>query len=578
MNEILQNINSEFFPTPQSLLEKIEIDFADMWESLPQELTMLEPSAGKGDIAEWFKKRSSENNYWRCNKKSLYFMHADIDCIEIESELRAILKSKSYHLVHDNFLTFNSVKRYDLIFMNPPFSNGDRHLLKAISLQERYGGMVVCILNAETIRNPYSNVRKILEQNLDKYGAKIKFYDSAFTAYDAERKTGTEIAVVAIRIPMPDDLSQSFIFERLDRAKTEEVLDWQDETESKEIVPEGLDFLDSYIRDFNTEMKAGLALLKEYNAYASIRKMRFGYADSEYDHEPIVLKVKGDDSGRNSLNYYVEAVRLRYWKALFINPKFVGKLTDKMQTELHAFVTEMKHYDFTMHNILDLMTQMRDNTLKGIEDSLMYLFDTFSSKYYYLDECSTNIHYYNGWKTNKAHKVNKKVIIPMYGVWSSWRYNGNNQWSLHSYEAISKLRDLAKALDYIADPVYGNIDTHQDLENQIERSFKMDITANIETKYFILTFYKKGTCHITFRDEELLEKFNLYVGKQKNWLPPCYGKKAYKDLDAEERAVADSFSGGEKGYNKIYENQEKYLVDGTQMLLLAEGKHDGTEE
>ena len=99
--------------------------------------------------------------------------------------------------------------------------------------------------------------------------------------------------------------------------------------------------------------------------------------------------------------------------------------------------------------------------------------------------------------------------------------------------------------------------------------------ANIVTKYFILTFYKKGTCHIVFRDEELLEKFNLYIGKQKAWLPPSYGRKAYKDLDEEERAVADSFSGGEEGYNKIYNNQATFLVERQEMLLLTGVQYDG---
>ena len=172
--------------------------------------------------------------------------------------------------------------------------------------------------------------------------------------------------------------------------------------------------------------------------------------------------------------------------------------------------------------------------------------------------------------------IQEKTIIShnelfLRGVWSNWKYSGKDHWSLSQYEAISTLRDLAKALDYIADPVYSNIDTHHNLENQIKINFDMGNASNIETKYFILTFYKKGTCHIVFKDDELLEKFNLYVGRQRDWLPPCYGRKAYKDLDEEELAVADSFSGGEEGYNEIYENPTKYLVDSSQMLLLTEG-------
>lgn len=570
MNEIMKSINDEFFPTPKSLLDRIEADFGDAWENLRGDLSILEPSAGRGDIVDWLKSKPTEYDR-RLFRRQIHSNGADIDCIEIEPDLRAILKEKDgISVIHDDFLTFETAKRYDLIIMNPPFSNADRHLLKAINLQEQYGGMVVCILNAETIRNPFSNTRKVLAQQLEKYNASIKFYDSAFSTSDTERKTDADIAVVALKVPIPECYAQSFIFDRLDKAKAEKYAEPIVEDECNEIVHDGLDYLDSYIKQFNEEIDAGIALIKEFNAYASVRKLRFGNIDSEHEIEPLTLRVSGKEMDNKGLNRYVEAVRLRYWKMLFKNPKFVGKLTNKMQNELMSSIEEMRHYDFTMHNIFELMMQIRDSTLKGIEESLMNLFETFSSKYSYLDEASANIHYYNGWRTNKAHKVNKKVIIPLRGVWSGWKYGRETHWSLSSYSAWSILRDLAKALDYIASPTYSAIDTHQDIQNQIELNFKSGNATNIETKYFILTFYKKGTCHIIFRDEELLEKFNLYIGKQKAWLPPNYGRKAYKDLDDEERAVADSFSGGENGYNKIYENQAEYLVDTPQMLLLTE--------
>ena len=56
----------------------------------------------------------------------------DIDCVEIEPELRAILKAKGFRVVHDDFLTLHTYKHYGLILMNPLFSVGVRHLLKAI--------------------------------------------------------------------------------------------------------------------------------------------------------------------------------------------------------------------------------------------------------------------------------------------------------------------------------------------------------------------------------------------------------------------------------------------------------------
>lgn len=44
----------------------------------------------------------------------------------------------------------------------------------------------------------------------------------------------------------------------------------------------------------------------------------------------------------------------------------------------------------------------------------------------------------------------------------------------------------------------------------------------------------------------------------------------YSDMTTEEKVVVDEFDGGEKEYNKIYSNQEKYLVQNTSDLLRLE--------
>jgi len=55
-----------------------------------------------------------------------------------------------------------------------------------------YNGQIVCLLNAETIKNPYSNERKSLVKKLDELNASIEFLTDEFTT--AERSTSVEIA------------------------------------------------------------------------------------------------------------------------------------------------------------------------------------------------------------------------------------------------------------------------------------------------------------------------------------------------------------------------------------------------
>ena len=105
---MLKIINdNDYYPTPDSLLDEILKDID--WERVK---TILEPSAGKGSIAEYIRQRSKKYacDSWHSGEE-IY----GIDCIEIEPELRAILKDKGFRVIHDDFLTLHTYKHYDLI-------------------------------------------------------------------------------------------------------------------------------------------------------------------------------------------------------------------------------------------------------------------------------------------------------------------------------------------------------------------------------------------------------------------------------------------------------------------------------
>lgn len=46
---------------------------------------------------------------------------------------------KEHRVVFNNFLKFETFKKYDLILMNPPFSEGAYHLLKGVGADARRG-------------------------------------------------------------------------------------------------------------------------------------------------------------------------------------------------------------------------------------------------------------------------------------------------------------------------------------------------------------------------------------------------------------------------------------------------------
>ena len=426
-------------------------------------------------------------------------------------------------------------------------------------MQKRNGGAVVCLLNAETLKNPCTNDRLDLKRKLTEYNAKIEFIRDAFL--DAERKTAVEIALV--KVQLPEVHRESFILEWLRKAQEKREYQEEENTQLSDS-----DFFRAIVNQYNMEVEAGIKLIKEYYAMKPFILSEFG-KDKETGNTiqtggcilSLDIHTNRDKyNNKLSVNEYIREVRKKYWKALFENPKFIGQLTNNLQQDFYNKIEEMKDYDFSLYNIYQLKIDIQKKVVKGIEDTIIELFDELSHKYSYWDETSKNIHYYNGWKSNKAWIINKKIIIPLAGYDSFWnRYNPSD------YKIIRKLQDIEKCFNYLD----GGLTEAVDLEESLKFAEEYGETKDIQLKYFTVTFYKKGTCHITFNNEELLKKFNIFGSQHKGWLPPSYGKKSYKDMTAEEKAVVNEFE-GEKEYNKVISNKEYYLFDGNNLNLLEE--------
>ena len=389
----------DYYPTPQNIIEKMicGLDFTMI-------RSILEPSAGKGDIVEALKKKEENHNKYY-GRQNYQF---DIDCIEINQNLQHILKGKSFRVVYNDFLTYETWKEYDLIILNPPFSNGCKHLLKALEMQKRNGGAVVCLLNAETIKNPCTNERLDLKRKLTEYNAKIEFIQDAFM--DAERKTAVEIALV--KVQLPEVQRESFILEELRKSQEQREIKAEENTQLIDS-----DFYKAIVNQYQLEIEAGIKLIKEYYAMQPFILSQFG--KNEKTGETIqkggcIISMKVSKDGL-SVNEYIKAVRRKYWTALFENKKFIGQLTNNLQRDFYNKVEDLSNYDFSLYNIYQLKIDIQKKVVSGIEETIIALFDELSHKYSYWDETSKNIHYYNGWKTNQSWVVNKKVVIPLSG-------------------------------------------------------------------------------------------------------------------------------------------------------------------
>ena len=585
----ITNGDDQFYPTPMELgaMMLAGVKMTDVKE-------VLEPSAGKGDLV----KAISKGNYFT-HAGHRYSGHAiNVDCIEIDPHLREILKYEFSNdrlvemknryraleycnytslndtqkqerdmlvdeiqefencrvkIVHDDFFTFESRKHYDLIVMNPPFADGDKHLLRALEIQ-KHGGQIVCLLNAETIRNAYTPTRKLLLAKLNEYGASVKFVENAFAS--AERTAHVDCAIITVNIPRPDRDKSEF-YERMKAANDEKV---KASPELNALVAG--DYMEQAVQMYNVEVEATLAFADAYYALQPY----MSWSLNKQDGSILSLKVKDKAFDTNT---YLRAVRMKYWEALFTNDEFTKRLTSELKAKFRKEVDKLADYEFTMFNIRQVMAEIQGSMVDSVDKAIMELFEKLTVTHSWYPECADNIHYFNGWKTNKAHKIGKKSIIPIHGIFSDYRWRGE---TFDVYESFKVISDIELALSYLdAEPMTGT-----GLRQVLEAASKGGQTRNIDCKYFKIDLFKKGTMHIKFKPEamETVERLNIYAAQKKAWLPPNYGKTQYNDLTPEEAEVIDSFHGdgkqgsGAEKYAVIMSNPEQYMISTMQRAML----------
>jgi hypothetical protein len=533
------NDSRDFYPTPDILASNMVYSLKRedaRFFALPSPI--LEPSAGDGALARAI--HSAAGVYH--DSKTGEVLHdsmdkakrLDLDCIELSSDFRAKLKKDGFRVVHDDFLTFRPCKKYAAIVMNPPFSAGAAHLLKALDVMKD-GGMIRCLLNAETLRNPCTNERKELAARLEALHATVKYIPDAFK--NAARRTDVEIAFVSVNIPEREPVSKIRL--ELQHEMTDRMTD---DPQLAALVSS--DPITAAIERYNAAAEGIRRIYEEYNGIKSL----FSSPTANETPENSVL------SFNKNYNEAIRSLRALYWQKLFDLPQIRDNLTAQMQSEYGKRIAELSDYDFSTYNILTIREEMSRNMIQGIEKEIIGLFDKWTNLHYN-SEYSKNVHYYNGWCTNEAYKVGKKVIFwcPAFDSWSGRFEPG---WDVE--RSLSQIERTLHYLDTNGQKYNGDA-----LRATLKAAEKAGQSQKIQLHYFTATFYKKGTCHIEFTNDDVLKSFNLFASQKKGWLPPSYGKKSYHEMSRAEQKIVDSYE-GEASYT---DTLTRHLIPTTASLL-----------
>lgn len=387
--------HKEFYPTPKSVLEMMQIDCEGK--------IVLEPSAGKGDIINYLFKNGA----------------SDVFAYEINKDLQKIVQSKCT-LLGSDFLQAKpeEVSHCELIVMNPPFSNASTHIEHAYNIAPD-GCEIISLCNYETINKTMRHRR--LSVLIRDYGISQNLGNCFDTA---ERKTGVEVGIIRLFKPNSEGSNFEGFFMDAD----------------EDIDGDGVAKYD--------EVKA---LVNRYvGAVKAFEKLDIMKQEVEQYLKPIGISEvtfnMGYDNKISSIEQFSKDLQKRSWKHIFSKMNMSKYVTSGVMKDINSFVETQQKYPFTMKNIykmFEIIVGTRQNTYnKALEEAI----DNFTM------HTKENRFGVEGWKTNSGYMLNKKFII-------NWMveqdYHGKLSLRFGSNE--SRLEDLIKVMCNILGLNYDNI-------------------------------------------------------------------------------------------------------------------------
>lgn len=168
-----------YFPTPKATAERL-VEEADIQPGM----SVLEPSAGKGNIADVIRENAPD---------------ADLKTIEWQGELADILRLKGHEVIGSDFLEHQG--KYDRIVMNPPFEKLQDidHTLHAYQ-HLNPGGRLVSIMSESPFFRSDKKAVEFREWLESVGGTSEKLPEKSFNQ-KSERATGVTSRIVIIDKP-----------------------------------------------------------------------------------------------------------------------------------------------------------------------------------------------------------------------------------------------------------------------------------------------------------------------------------------------------------------------------------------
>lgn len=491
--------NPDFYPTPENIINRMlqEIEVSNR--------IILEPSAGKGDIVNAL--NSEGATVLMCEKSTL--MHP-------------ILADKG-EMLTDDFLTLTSdrISHINGIVMNPPFSEGVKHILHAYDIAPK-GCKIVSLINSSNIQNDYSTDRKKLKSIIENFGD-AQSLGNCFES--AERQTSVEVSLIVIQ---------------KEGEQNNEFDGFLMEEEQEEIGQIGL-MPYNVIRDL---VNRYVAACKLYDESLNLGVKMNGLLSGFYGNG-ITFSCQ-EDSKPKLKNQFKKDLQRAGWKYIFDKMNLKKDMTMGVKDKINAFIEDQKEIPFTMRNIYAMLEIIAATRGQTMDAALIEVFDKITLHH------SDNRHNVEGWKTNVHYLVGKKFILPNMCYQDKRWYTGDKIETGYgsSFELVEDLNralcfitgdnysSIGELKDWIRYPVkiktansitfhggYGERNSIAEQEKKhYEKGIKFETINNhpiygewFEWGYFRCKAFKKGSMHFEWLDLDLWGKFNQRISKLKGF-------------------------------------------------------------
>jgi predicted RNA methylase len=511
----------QFYPTPEGLADRAWGMFNDKHVE-----RLLDACAGTGALAE---------AYLRHVHRSRHYHRDDlcVDAVEIDARHHPLLREKGIKVVGLDFAEFESGAIYSHVILNPPFAQGAKHALKAYDML--WEGEVVAILNAETIRNPFSAERRRLCSLIESTG-RVEFVEDAFKGEGVEREAAVEIALV--HLVKEAESNDDWIGPVIDSLG----VDKTDLGESDVFrVPTELTLPNGFVQNQCIAFRQAVKAMREQVRAAAVATHfanRIGQtmaeASGKVNTDAEKAKMLASANGvRASLREKYLELKDRAWTSVLRSTETLNRLSMKVQKQAESQFKDIAALEFNEVNVHGFLLGLVESQPEMQIDMACDVFDQIT-KYW-----SDNTTFYRGWLSNDRHRTNgmrirtTRFILPGHSTSS---YQSSLGWE--SNQLLADFDKVFAMLDGKQRPDFGLVQLFSTKLGEL-RNGKRLASDYFEVRYYAMA----GTIHFFARDKKLVDRLNKIVGRRRAWLPPAQDEseafwKAYdksEKLDGEVR-------------------------------------------